>query len=1062
MKMSRTAIKELTAAYRAVLKHAFIAAMGAVMVVGGASAADRTLVAEDELYPTQDGMVLDIQDKEVKDLGDWSETLIFVGNDKGLLTVGAGSVFKNNLVESGIFYTAKPKAPQTGGMLIIGANTVFDGNMAKDSAGAIADFGTVIVSSGTKFNNNSAYATDETTGTRLIGGGAIAMGINGKLVVDGAEFNNNTSRFDGGAIATRRTLEDSEIPQVDNLGNYIKISNSVFSGNQALGGMIDTASNRTRGGNGGAIANTFLTTEINNTRFENNSAAMNGGAIYNHRFIKTDAKGTDTGLGGVMTITDSVFSENSANGDGGAIYNTGTLTLNSDVFVGNSANGFGGAVGSQGQLTLKGTMFANNTAIVGGAMYSGYNDSGVGRGSSEISGATFTNNSAEYGAGAVANYGSMKIDIDNTKFVGNKVTHAIEQDGWNNRNLNSSVDGGGALFVGSASATSLNKTVFQNNSSTTAGGAIATRADWVNSELGALQFETNAPENYDPSKDYLVKNTKAKLDIKNSVFERNTAGLQGGALFNTFMNTTIADSNFVDNVAGQGGAIYNAGAIELSGNNVFTGNMAGGVANDIHNVGALNITDGTTTIDGGITGTGTLTVADGATLNIGTSTVNQDTVHLDGTVGLTIVDANNYGKLLANTYADSAIMGRVSLTVATTGTYKIFNDGVNYNIVDAGAIYDVAQDEFGTGLVIISTKKVEDIAADTGLTNQAANIVAGLANGNGDEINAASLKVQQALRDGDTDYIEGEVAKTNPLDKPVVQSVAQSVQGQVMTIAANRLAGAPAHTSMGRNGGDAHPEYGVWAQGMFNRSKFNGQFNGYTRGIAAGFDTQIDKQYTLGLGYAYGHSDVHANDRDTEIDTNSIFAYAQYKPTQWYVNAALNYSMSQYTGSERSVFGVARIKSDYDVNAFGGQVATGYDFASGMTPEVGVRYLHVSQDSYNNGLVNISSDDTDFLTGTAGLKYRFAIENGSAIQWAPELRAAATYDFVSDKAMSTVTIPGAASYIVDGSRLSRFGGEFGIGLTAQYKGLEISLVYDLDLHQDYTSQTGMAKFRYEF
>lgn len=38
MKMSRTAIKELTAAYRAVLKHAFIAAMGAMVVIGGASA----------------------------------------------------------------------------------------------------------------------------------------------------------------------------------------------------------------------------------------------------------------------------------------------------------------------------------------------------------------------------------------------------------------------------------------------------------------------------------------------------------------------------------------------------------------------------------------------------------------------------------------------------------------------------------------------------------------------------------------------------------------------------------------------------------------------------------------------------------------------------------------------------------------------------------------------------------------------------------------------------------------------------------------------------------------
>ena len=1055
MKMSRTAIKELTAAYRAVLKHAFIAAMGVMVVVGGASADDaktRLVVGIGEtkdLSGTHNGYV--------------SENGGSVVHVLGVLNVADGTQFTNNKTggNGGTIFIEKQQ-----GIVNIGENTIFDGNTAMYDGGAIGNYGSAVIGQNVIFRNNHAEIDPDlknvTSDWRPIGGGAISMGVNAQLDLSNVLFEGNTAGYDGGAIGTRRTLQKNEVSGFEDLGNYIKIADSTFVGNRATGLTSDTENGSKVGGNGGAIANTFATTEIGGTTFAKNTAAKNGGAIYNHHFINVDATGTDTGLGGVMTITDSVFSENSANGNGGAIYNTGTLTLNSDVFVGNSANGFGGAVGSQGQLTLKGTMFANNTAMVGGAMYSGYNDSGVGRGSSEISGATFTNNSAEYGAGAVANYGSMKIDIDNTKFVGNKVTHAIEQDGWNNRNLNSSVDGGGALFVGSASATSLNKTVFQNNSSTTAGGAIATRADWVNSELGALQFETNAPENYDPSKDYLVKNTKAKLDIKNSVFERNTAGLQGGALFNTFINTTIADSNFVDNVAGQGGALYNAGAIDLSGNNAFTGNMADGVANDIHNVGALNITDGTTTIDGGITGTGTLTVADGAVLNIGTSTVNQDTVHLDGTVGLTIVDANNYGKLLANTYADSAIMGRVSLTVATTGTYKIFNDGVNYNIVDAGAIYDVAQDEFGTGLVIISTKKVEDIAADTGLTNQAANIVAGLANGNGDEINAASLKVQQALRDGDTDYIEGEVAKTNPLDKPVVQSVAQSVQGQVMTIAANRLAGAPAHTSMGRNGGDAHPEYGVWAQGMFNRSKFNGQFNGYTRGIAAGFDAQIDKQYTLGLGYAYGHSDVHANDRDTEIDTNSIFAYAQYKPTQWYVNAALNYSVSQYAGSERSVFGVARIKSDYDANAFGGQVATGYDFASGMTPEVGVRYLHVSQDSYNNGLVNISSDDTDFLTGTAGLKYRFAIENGSAIQWAPELRAAATYDFVSDSAMSTVTIPGAASYIVDGGRLSRFGGEFGIGLTAQYKGLEISLVYDLDLHQDYTSQTGMAKFRYEF
>lgn len=1158
MKMSRTAIKELTAAYRAVLKHAFIAAMGAVMVVGGANAestVERKFITVSDTLSDENVSGQNFLTAEDPGTAADGNTAFggytFIDRNNVELKV-ANSQYTNNTFDGygTIFATRKPKNGTTSKLNL--ENSHFDGNTAKYDGGAIANYA-VLTGKNLTFKNNRAYVNQDksfvTSVEQPIGGGAISMGINGQLDIISGLFDGNTSGYDGGAIATRRTLQPSEKTAAGfaNLGNYIKIADSTFVGNQATGLTSDLSNGQYAGGNGGAIANTFATTEISGTTFAKNTAANNGGAIYNHTFINADATGTDTGLGGVMKITDSVFSENSAT-NGGAIYNTGQLTISDSEFYKNVASGDraeGGAIYNTGGLTLSNVKFAGNSVngYSGGAIStnvkngekttisnsefvgntaSGGADSGaisIANGDVDIKSSKFIGNKADFGGALYAYTGNkhyVAVHIEDSLFSGNIADwdgNASDDGGgaivnvananpdsaaakanpnqygmWiknsrfeNNKVLNNN-PGGGAMFLGSTARTNLDGVLFRGNSSDTVGGAISTR------------FTNNGNND-----------NRGVIDIINTVFANNTAKQTGGAFDNYFHNSDtetgnvyIADGAFYGNSAKLGGAVYNhgdadkqgkrgairfnsvkfvnntateqggalfneAGALmALTGNNVFTGNMAGGVANDIHNVGALNITDGITTIDGGITGTGTLTVADGATLNIGTSTVNQDTLHLDGTVGLTIVDANNYGKLLANTYADSAIRGRVSLTVATTGTYKIFNDGVNYNIVDAGAIYDVAQDEFGTGLVIISTKKVEDIAADTGLTNQAANIVAGLANGNGDEINAASLKVQQALRDGDTDYIEGEVAKTNPLDKPVVQSVAQSVQGQVMTIAANRLAGAPAHTSMGRNGGDARPEYGVWAQGMFNRSKFNGQFNGYTRGIAAGFDTQIDKQYTLGLGYAYGHSDVHANDRDTEIDTNSIFAYAQYKPTQWYVNAALNYSMSQYTGSERSVFGVARIKSDYDVNAFGGQVATGYDFASGMTPEVGVRYLHVSQDSYNNGLVNISSDDTDFLTGTAGLKYRFAIENGSAIQWAPELRAAATYDFVSDSAMSTVTIPGAASYIVDGGRLSRFGGEFGIGLTAQYKGLEISLVYDLDLHQDYTSQTGMAKFRYEF
>lgn len=836
MKMSRTAIKELTAAYRAVLKRAFIAAMGAMVVIGGASADD-----------TKTRLVVDV---------DATENL--AGVHDGYISTENGSV------------------AQVLGVLNVSDGAQFTNNKTDRNGGAIFNSGTLTLGDGVSFTGNSAKF-----------GGAVWN--DGKMeIAAGTKFVGNNSKSAAGA------LYNSSTGTLDNLIGVV---------------------------------------------FENNTAAM-GGAINNAK-TSADAKG-----GTIDLISKSHFIGNSGGkSQGGAIRNQGTIsTITDSVFDSNIA-GNGGAInnGTWGSL-VKGiykTTFINNTAVATGGNHQG---------------------------GAITNAGHIGI---------------------------------------------IDETVFESNRAGKIGGAIA----------------NVTPQN------------------------------SGGGL----AEVNIANSTFTGNVAGEsGGAIYNAtgGAVRLSGKNTFTGNMAGGVGNDIYNLGKLAVTGGTTTIDGGITGDGALTIADGATLNIGTTTVQQKELTLDGTVGATIIDANNYGKLLAETYNGN---GQVSLNVATTGTYNIFGENANeYTVVDAGAIYDVTKGD--NGAITIATKKVEEIATETGLTNTAANTVAALANSDSELVNIASLNVQQALRNGDTDYIETESAKANPVDKPVVQSVAQSVQGAVMTLAANRMAGAPTAGTMGRSGGDwSNVARGIWAQGMFNRSKYNGQFNGYTRGVSAGFDALIDKQYTIGLGYAFGHSDVHANGgRDTEIDSNSIFAYAQYKPNQWFVNAALNYTMSKYKETEDNVFGALRLKSDHDTDAFGGQVMTGYDFASGLTPEIGLRYLHVTQDGYNNGLAHVSSDDTDFLTGIAGMKYRFAIENDSVINWFPELRAAATYDFVSDRAMSTVTMPGAASYVIDGDRLSRFGGEFGIGLTAEYKGLEISLVYDLDLHKDYTSQTGMAKFRYEF
>lgn len=464
---------------------------------------------------------------------------------------------------------------------------------------------------------------------------------------------------------------------------------------------------------------------------------------------------------------------------------------------------------------------------------------------------------------------------------------------------------------------------------------------------------------------------------------------------------------------------------------------------------SMDIESGVTTFGGNATGAA-LTLASGATMDIGTSTIKFDTMTIDGTVIASVTNGRPYGHLYGDIVAGEDAL--LKLNVGSVGTYKIFDDEDANMKIDAGLAYVVTDN--GLDGVVIETKAVEQLAEDAGISTQAAGAIAGLTQVQDPALQKVSLALQQVLNSGDTVTIEKETKKLNPTDKPVAQAAAASVQNQVLSLAAGRMGGG---ISVGRAGGDeTSQENGFWMQGLFNKSKFADAFHGYTRGIALGADTLIDKTWTIGGGLAFNNSDVHADGVHTDIDSKTLFLYGQYKPNKWYVNATATYSMSEYTDS-KTVAGIVW-NDAYDVDSYGAQVMTGYDFATGITPEAGLRYLHIAQEE--SGFAK--AIDTDFLSGVAGLKYAFTIENDWKVRLRPELRAAMTYDFISDDVVATVVMPGVASYKVDVDRLSRMGGEFGIGLTALYKGVEISLMYDLDLHEDYTSQTGMIKFRGRF
>ncbi len=926
-------------------------------------------------------------------------------------------------------------------------NSKFIGNHAHYDGGAIGNYGGLVIKDSLFEGNTADYDYNEETkdwsivveDSTAIGGGAISLGSISQTTVGsilGTTFKNNKSGTYGGAIGTRFAQKNSNAAKLD--------IEATFVGNEALkdGGAIYNTFYEDNGlskGNGVTVAGVF----------ENNKAGRYGGAIYN------DGRHDINGKGGVMTINTSVFEDNQAN----------------------LANGYGGAVFNYyGDMTIQGTadkrvVFEDNIAYVGGA----FSDMQVTKdypglvSKTTIKHALFEENHTTADAGAAGFFGD--VDIEDVIFREN--TAAIDFDG--KKALLNESDGGGAVQVGGTANVTMKDVIFVENESGARGGAISARhGTKYTLDIDTAVFTANKSGNYGGG---IANVYGGAVDMKDVQFVSNVAAKAGGAIYNGIdknygvpggvMSTNhgvlnLSGNNvFSGNTAGEkGGAIYNdGGIITMSGNNTFVNNFAGKGLNDIYNDGELNIVDGTTTIGGGILGNGTLTLAQGATLDIGNSTIKQGAITIEGTVALSVLSNRSYGRLVADegllNIKDTA---ELQLSVGGVGEYDIFDGNIaKFSKITYGDSYLV--EELDNGVIKVTTKSVENLAADTGLTTQAAGVVASLANSHSNKMQQISLALQEVLNSGNTELVEQESKKLNPEDKPVAQSIASSVQNQVLSLASGRMSGGVA---MGRAGGDTAQENGFWMHGLFNKSKLDGQFHGYTRGVAFGMDTVIDGKYTLGGGLAFNNSDVHSDGRGhTDIDSKTLFVYGQYKPNKWFANMTLTYNMSEYD-EETNVLNT-KINDVYDVDSYGAQIMGGYDFNTGITTEIGLRYLHIAQDEYTKETgAKVSATDTNFLTSVAGIKYAFAIENDWAIKLRPELHAALTYDLISEADAAVIDMPGVASYKVAGENLKRLGGEFGIGLTADYEGLKITLMYDLDLHKDYTSQTGMIKFRTQF
>ena len=801
---------------------------------------------------------------------------------------------------------------------------------------------------------------------------------------------------------------------------YSDAENGVFKNQGSLtindGLVFDNNNTEGWGGTLHIYSANATNTEIGNNVTFSGGTALEGSGDYEGMAgaIYTWSDGTAEGANVINMGNNVTFSGNSAY-DGGAIYTYGynTITIGDNLVMENNfaANG-GGAIVLNGYDSFHGKDFVNTLTVGKNAIFTG-NTSLLRAGAIYIGGdandkvtlgdgAFFSGNASSFG-GAVSGFGTF--EFGDVSFVSNisynAWEHVIKDWGWTEANYNG--------YVGN-------------------GGAIVNRGDVL--IKGKAKFFNNYAEGQ-----------------AGAIYNKGTMVFQDDVTFaGNKQNVTVATIEDEDNF-----------------NGFVLGAVTGGEYNDIHNLGSLTIEGGTTTISGGITGDGTLNIGENATLNIGTASVVQGTINLAGNMFATLRQGDD-AQITASSFDGT---GKLNLTMTKAGTYNLFDVtafGENWSndyVVNTNPVYELLMNDDGS--VVVSKKSVENIVSDTGVTTDTALMISHVADAaavsESKQLQDLSVKIQEKLASGDTDAVEYATRAVHPEPESVVQSVATSAQYTVVNLAAARMAS----PMVGRNGGDVNfTSGGVWAQGLFNKSKQNNAFSGYTRGIAAGLDGTINKHWTIGAGYSFAHSDIDGTARNTEIDSNTLFVYGQYKPSQWYVNAVLNYTMSDYSERGTVIDNIA-VTGDYDVDSFGGALATGYDFGSGVTPELGLRYMHIMANDYANSYgIKTHMDDTDFLTGVAGLKYAFNVVATRHLTFAPQLNAGVKYDLLSDKQVATVALPGIDSYTLDGNRLNRVGGEFGIGLGMNYRGIQMSLNYDIDVRKDYTSQTGMLKFRYNF
>ena len=435
--------------------------------------------------------------------------------------------------------------------------------------GAVTSLGKTIISQNSYFVNNSGRwgGAITTSGSSLPGkkvneliisdstfsknGGLYGAGI----FIQGSKFSITSCVFDSNTASGKGNMTPN-----DNNGAAIEVTNT----DKAITGTISKSTfTNNKAQYGGAIDICAGTIKITNSKFINNSADVEGGAI-DINALNGNPK---------VTISGSKFINNSAP-LGGAILNIKDLTVKGSTFINNTPNTIFNWVGDGGNLNLNIRTFTdlqNAIGLVTGTLTLNQNVAMTAKEAADFTnGITINKDITIDGKGHT-------IDAKNLGrifSIGEGFTVTLT----NATLINGKADKGGAIY--NDGSLTLSDVKLSDNAADSYGGAVFNNGELVVSDS---VFDSNDIVNRgSASVDYggaaIYNWYDGTLTVSGSNFTNNIKNYKNGdrlvGAIATIGDATISDSCFVNNAGRWGGAISTAGYL-LAGDDVNTLTVSG-------------------------------------------------------------------------------------------------------------------------------------------------------------------------------------------------------------------------------------------------------------------------------------------------------------------------------------------------------------------------------------------------------------------------------------------------------------------------------------------------------